>query len=603
MATSSQPPADRMDRRFRPEPGCSEQVEHREVVFRNGWGGIVQRFNVAELGLPSDMVTPVVTAMRTIDAGSVRSTRSKRWQGMRRFSQFLNEEGIRSAREIDAGVVRRFLASLERTPDGRRRSASTMARYVSFVQMVLEHIEQTSAVMFGSELAFPYNPFPRHREAAQPKARLSLDELRAILRACYEEIDAAWSTFQQGQAILSGTDPPELTENDRELHAIIRQLGRLGDGIMPSRPRIMADGISERAMRRHGSHYDLAKYYHLTARTMVPFYIALAIQLAANPEPLRVIRRDCLVRHPLDEDRVTIEWLKLKTGRKRFRVQRRSFDRRKPRSAPRLIEMLLEMTEPLIRHAPPDERECLFLVRHLRPGQRLHSYLAGVPSSYAMASAVRLFTTEANARAARWNSEHPDALRSELPNFTPGMLRGSVASAHYVESGGDLRLASSVLNHGSLATTNSYVEGEPARKLEHETIARLQRLMVSWVMDAGLSAPAPSSHRPVTALFGHRCLSPAIETEAGTRVCRHLAGCLACPGLVVPIDVDRLARILQARDHLIASREDIDPTRWNLFYAPSLRVLEEDLLPGFPVSMHDEAVRRIPSLPPLADLE
>lgn len=586
-----------------PEAVCSEPCDGDQIVFRNGWGEVVQQFDIAELELPSDMIPAVVAAIRTIDAGSVPSTRSKRWQGMRRFALFLDDEAIRSAKDIDAGAIRRFMAWLERTSDGQRRSASTMARHVSMVQMVLEHIEQTDPSVFGSELAFPYNPFPRHREAARPLQRVSLDDLRVILRACYEEIDDAWATFQQGQAILRGANPLGSDPHSQERQQIIRELHHVGDGMIPGLKRMKECGTSLRPLRRHGGLSGLAQYYHLTARTMVPFYVALAIQLAANPEPLRVIRRDCLVPHPLDDNRVTVEWLKLKTGRKQFRVQRRSFDRRKPRSAPRLIEMLLEMTAPLIRHAPPAEQESLFLVRHLRPGQRRHSYLAGVPVRDALPGAIRMFTAEANTRIERWNALHPDKPQAMLPNFTPGMLRGSVASAHYVESGGDLRLAGSVLNHASLATTNDYVEGEPARQLERETIARLQQMMVAWVTSPGATVPTASAHQPVTALFGHRCLSPAKEMESGTRVCRHLAGCLACPGLVVPIDVERLARILQARNHLVASRDDIDPTRWNLFYASSLRVLEEDLLPAFPDSMHGEAIRRIPSLPPLADIE
>jgi hypothetical protein len=86
-------------------------------------------------------------------------------------------------------------------------------------------------------------------------------------------------------------------------------------------------------------------------------------------------------------------------------------------------------------------------------------------------------------------------------------------------------------------------------------------------------------------------------------VCPKLGGCLACPGLIVPIDPDHLARIVQATMHLEAARERIDPIRFSLFYAPSLRVLTQDLLPAFPPEMMPDAERHIPALPPLPDLE
>lgn len=102
------------------------------------------------------------------------------------------------------------------------------------------------------------------------------------------------------------------------------------------------------------------------------------------------------------------------------------------------------------------------------------------------------------------------------------------------------------------------------------------------------------------ALFGNNCLTPA--TKDG-RVCPKLGGCLACPGLVVPLDAEHLARILQARAHLEEARDRIDSQRWTLFYASSLRVLTDDLLPAFPAEMTAEAERVAATLPPLPELE
>ena len=142
------------------------------------------------------------------------------------------------------------------------------------------------------------------------------------------------------------------------------------------------------------------------------------------------------------------------------------------------------------------------------------------------------------------------------------------------------------------------------RRLERETIARLQRLMVAWVAPSPPASPRPAElHAPVTVLFGHECLAPIENGRDGARVCRNLGGCLACPGLVVPLDAERFARVIQAQRHLLEARDRIDTQRWALFYAASLTVLEHDLLPTFPATLRRRAEALAKTLPPLADIE
>lgn len=64
-----------------------------------------------------------------------------------------------------------------------------------------------------------------------------------------------------------------------------------------------------------------------------------------------------------------------------------------------------------------------------------------------------------------------------------------------------------------------------------------------------------------------------------------------------------MARVLQAKEELERARERIDPRRFELLYAPSLRILVDDILPDFPQSLHAEAERRMSTLPILPALE
>src|SRR3546814_14895125 len=79
--------------------------------------------------------------------------------------------------------------------------------------------------------------------------------------------------------------------------------------------------------------------------------------------------------------------------------------------------------------------------------------------------------------------------------------------------------------------TDIYVDGEAVRRLERDTIARLQSLMITWVTG---ETPAhdsqhqgPDTSARVTALFGHDCLRPVDGGQAQPgRVCPKLGGCL-----------------------------------------------------------------------------
>src|SRR5258708_13545689 len=84
-----------------------------------------------------------------------------------------------------------------------------------------------------ADLDIPYNPFPPKRSGQEPRRRLSSDQLKTILRACYEEIDEVWGRFQYGQEIIRLPDLP-LRGNTREaLPAWVCRISRTDGGAMP----------------------------------------------------------------------------------------------------------------------------------------------------------------------------------------------------------------------------------------------------------------------------------------------------------------------------------------------------------------------------------
>ena len=466
---------------------------------------------------------------------------------------------------------------------------------------LIERAAHDNPGIFGDLVTIPAYLFPNSHKHRRPKRRLSSQDMKAILAACYREIDEAWETFQYGQAITALPEPPPPVLRGIGKDRLIWLHHRAGEGIAPTVEQMNSHGLKKGTLHVYGGQRGFARHFHLITETLVPFYIVLAIQTAANPDPLRLIRRNCLVPHPLEEERVFLEWFKPKTGGRVQCMQRRSFDRRRSRSAPHLVEMLLEMTTPLLPHVGEQDREGLFLIRRMGTSPaRGHRHIAGTIGWDALNYAVERFIIRSNERIAAWNVTHPERPRRVLPDFSLGLFRGSVATAHYEASEGDILAPKAVLNHASVATTSAYIEGPAAARIERDTISRMQKLMLAWVAPTAKAAPTVSEDRDATVLFGNECLSHVSDDG---RLCPKFGGCLACPGLVVPLDAEHLARIIQARAHLEAARERLDPQRWARFYAPSLRALTDDLLPDFPDTLFPEAGRIAATLPPLPDLE
>lgn len=131
-------------------------------------------------------------------------------------------------------------------------------------------------------------------------------------------------------------------------------------------------------------------------------------------------------------------------------------------------------------------------------------------------------------------------------------------------------------------------------------------MMVAWITggpsSAGPASPSPGLRRQPAEAFGHRCADP-FAGSAGERLCPQFGGCLACPGLVVPVDAEHLARVLLVVRQLDAARRQVDPQRWALIYGPSYRILTEDILPDFPADLRVAAEQLMPMLPILPSLE
>lgn len=599
---------ERIDRKMATEVGLAVLGPSADaiVVFRDGWGDVIRRYDLGSLGLPPDIAMLLAEAFRHHHAASSRDTLRHCWMALRVFARFVLEDGlVLSVDDLSSTMVGRYIAWLDRQvakQTGKPWSSSSRANVLMQLRQMIDWTKRRHPSRLPARIDFPWRVWPNSN--ADTRSRLSGSDLKAILRACYEEIDEAWDRFETGRTILAASGQVEGA--DPELCDVIGAIAGVDAGLVPSRVGAIRSGVNISAVNRHGGLRHLGGYLHLTGETVVAFFIALSIQTASNPDALRLMTRDCQVAHPLDEHRIIVEWAKPRAGKTVKRAQRRSFDRRRRYAAPNLIDRLLAMTAPLVARASRQDQNRLFLVKSEKKDA------VTLIAEATLSHALKPFIKRSNARIAIWNKAAPERARQLLPDFAAVLLRGSVATEYYKASGGDLLATQDVLNHARADTTELYIKGPQTHRIQRETIARLQGLMLGWIIGerteeidqakGGDIAIAENATLP----FSHDCLNPIAGTAPGStvgRVCRHFGGCLRCPGLVIPIDAEHLARILQAKNELERARERIDPRRFELLYASSLRILTHDILPDFPQSLRMEAEQRISTLPILPALE
>jgi hypothetical protein len=80
------------------------------------------------------------------------------------------------------------------------------------------------------------------------------------------------------------------------------------------------------AVRRWGGAKQIEPYLYPRAVSLLPYYLAILIHAAGNPEPIAELGRDCLQDVPLLENRQALVWFKAarRASARTFDATRRS---------------------------------------------------------------------------------------------------------------------------------------------------------------------------------------------------------------------------------------------------------------------------------------
>jgi len=404
------------------------------------------------------------------------------------------------------------------------------------------------------------------------------------MKACEREIVDLRALRERGareMALARATRSHKI----RTLGEVLLHIEERHEGVVPhaltyrkklNRVRTASDAL--------GGNRVIEPYLYPRGESLFPYYLAILIHAAGNPHAIAELEIDCLQPIPLLDDRELLVWSKGRSGR----LQRRAFRTKNPFEPPTLVREVVEWTQRLRPRVAPAYRNRLFICK---------THNAGIhPPSWSLLKKLR----------ERFEVRH------QLPPFAFSAIRPSVLTAVYRVCG-DLRQVKEVANHAHLSTTVGYVHGPEVERQNQVRVAALQGAFLghieqrsSVVRTSALSGAQPSVPPGVAvSMFGFDCKDPFAGIAPGTRageLCSHFLGCFTCPNAVITAEPASLARLLQARDHLRSASDYLHPARWEVIYAPQLRILEEDILTRFSARELAAAAPLREALPSLPEL-
>lgn len=509
------------------------------------------------------------------------------WHSVRSFSRFAAEtRAVRGLQDLSADMVRRYIEWLNRQvcADGAPWHPTTRASAYGGIRQLLRWLQRNRPQLLGP-IDFPRCVFP-NRHASLRREPLSPQVLRAILKACQQDISALRALRERGTREMALARAAR-SGKIRTLGEVLLRIDRRHRGIMPP-AHVSPTKLSDVrwATVALGGNRAVEPCLYPRGDSIFPYFLAILIHAAGNPHAIAELPIDCLRPIPLLEDHELLVWSKGRTGRQ----QRRAFRSQDPFEPPTLVREIIEWTQRLRPHLSPAHRNRLFVCRAHHSG--IHA-----PSWSLFKKARERFVA-----------------RHGLPPFAFSAIRPSVLTAIYRVSG-DLRQVKEVANHAHISTTVAYVRGPEVERENQVRISAVQEAFMGRIdgrsprsasaVRSESSADPSVVHGVAVSMFGFDCKDPFAGVAPGTHegeLCTHFLGCFTCPNAVVTAEPASLARLLQARDHLKAASSHLHPARWDVIYEPQLRILEEDILTRFSARELAAAEPLRPALPSLPEL-
>ena len=539
----------------------SHEVDAGTVrLFRHG--RLMNTFEFDACGFTPEVAAGLARALVGQFGHTSLEAQRQAWRCLRKFASFLVESRTPQTPYLPPDVLARFRDWL-----GTASLASSTAQSVlNVVGATLSWCYRNVPAIMSPATTLVVQGFVR--SAPAPRAALGPDGLKAILAACYSEIEEVEARLSVGQRILDNR-PANTAES--ELAALVARLLELGNGDIPLIKEIHNSrlGLGHRVNKLGGTR-ALVRSLWLTTEGLFPFFLAILAQTSGNPFAVLSMGRDCIRHHPLREDLERVVWLKLRSHGE----QHAEFPKGRRWSAPELCRRLMALNAKLVACSPPEDQGSLFLCKRSSRDvgtmkfQMLHILLDAFIKRHGLAS------------------------------FDFKDLRKAGAAAHH-HATGSVIAAQRRLNHRSVTTTARYTRIEDRSEAHDAVIRKFQgQLMLS----AAQRPPAATLPNAVPAVghetvFGFQCADPFAGVAPGSTAgspCLQFQRCATCPGALIPLDDAQVVARLLATWRALgdARKRSLEEGWWPRFkeaYEPTRLILQDELLPAVAPAVRERA--------------
>lgn len=539
-------------------------------------------FDFLNLGLHPSISESLARCFIPVVGHTSLESQRQSWRSLRKFAKHRIEVGKASDAYFDKATLQDFASWLEDSD----LTGSTSQSHYNFVERVIKWCFRNVPEEFPKGLCLKRVRFKR--EMPKTRSILTGEEQKRVLTICYHEIKQIEELLMKGRRILNGEVLDESEEIQRKL---LHELLCSEDGFF-IRQRDWRGQYAHisRALAQVGSIVDLWSLLWPTPKSVFPFYLAIQIQTSGNPMSIAELSVDCIRDHPIREDLERLVWYKPRSHAE----QKVDFPKRFENSAPNLVRRYAELSAGIRNRATSRYKNDLFICSSPKTRK------VRVPSVQSFHNFLKEFID-----------------KHELRDFDFKDNRITGAKSHHLAAR-KMEAARILLNHKRLVTTQGRYTSLEDRASEHaEVIRKFQGMLIaeSRALGTALSARTelpknPSSRDSSSSVFGFQCKDPfagiAPASAKGKR-CMHFTGCSTCPGAIIVLDdIDNVAHLLAARKALLETKAQSVRSGWlnrfSLLYAPTLEILEKEILPAIHPDIYILAEKRM-SLFPMPVLE
>lgn len=439
-----------------------------------------------------------------------RTSRRQAWRSVMKFANFLKETPATHMHSGD--VLVRFAEwlkghLLEKTCQGQYNLVAAIYRW-------LADNDAKNTIRWNNVNA-PKGLFTKEEVRAR-NISLSERELREILRATKQGIDAVRRRFTSIAEALEGRFPSDVQDADRRI--ITRIIDATRAGVIGKRRQELGRYIPVNTSWR-----ELAGYVFPKPGDFVPYAIYMMLETHANPSGVFNLQVDCLTDHPVDPLKKRLAWDKFRA------TQEQSSDvgTEGAYAIPKLIDEVRSATE-LIRPFAGHHRTRLFIT----PWQ----------------GAASIVSVQA------WHNELDAFIKKcGLSDFNFVDLRASTIAVLAARGEGYDQLQRR-LQHRNAETTNLYIR-VPERRAQASK--KLMEFMGQIVRAAQTGSHKMSAFGTA---HGYDCNDPlagvAPESRPGAE-CTNYLHCAFCPNSIAVLDSPKhVARMISASRLLDKMEED-----------------------------------------------